>query len=197
MIHLVLASTPWARGFDFNLLTLDLCLVEMLHGLLCVPYVIELDEFVVFLVGCFSYLFDLPILTERGLQFFICGRWVQIEYNQGALVLVFLGRVVLRDGVMDVELAAANELPLEVAHGIFCVADVVIRNHHEPAVLALCVHGADGPISLEEHVELLVFHIRVDVAHKQRARRMFAVGMFAKGCDIWHSIQISQLSLRG
>lgn len=68
---MVFTSTARTRGLDLNLFALDLSLVQVLHGFFRVTYIVELDEFVVFLVGGFTYLFDLSILPECCLQLVI------------------------------------------------------------------------------------------------------------------------------
>lgn len=196
MAHLIFASTSGARRLYFDLLAFDFGLVQVLHRLFRISHVVEFDEFVVFLVGSLPNLFDLSVLSKGCLELFVaCGR-VQVENYQSALVLVLLGRIVLGDGVVDVELAPTYNLPLQIAHRVLSVTDVEVRDHHEPAVLALRIHGPNGPMDLEEGSQFVIFHVRVDVAHEQGARGVFAVGMLTKGCDVRDSVHVAKW-LRG
>lgn len=112
MAHLILTSPSWSRRLYFDLFALDLGLVEVFHRLFRIPYVVELDEFVVLLVGSLSDLFYLAILSKCCLQFVIARGRIQVEDYQRALVLILLGGVVLRYRVVDVKLAPAYDLPL-------------------------------------------------------------------------------------
>jgi hypothetical protein len=75
------------------------------------------------------------------------------------LVLVLLGRVVFRDGVVDVELAPTYQLPLKMTHSVLRVADVKVRYHYESSVLALGVHGTNRTVCFKQRRELFVFHV--------------------------------------
>jgi hypothetical protein len=97
VIHLVLASTTWTRRLDFDLFTLNLCLVQVFHCFFSISYVIKFNELVVFLVGGLSDLLNLSVLSKSRLQLFIAGRRVKIENDQSALVLIFFRGIVLGD----------------------------------------------------------------------------------------------------
>jgi hypothetical protein len=60
--------------------------------------VIELDELVVALVGRLADLLHLAVLAEDLAQLLVGHRRVQVEHDQGALVHVLVGRVLLRGG---------------------------------------------------------------------------------------------------
>jgi len=75
------------------------------------------------------------------------------------LVKVFLGRVVLGNGVVDVEFSPLQELALEVFHGILGVPDVIIRDHDETAMLALSVHASLWSVLLKQGGQLFVVHV--------------------------------------
>jgi hypothetical protein len=51
---------------------------------------------------------------------------------------------------MNVKLAPTNNLPLQIPHGIFCMSNVKVRNHHEATVLALGVQRANRSMDLKE-----------------------------------------------
>lgn len=87
--------TTRTRRFNFDLLALDLRLVKALHSLLSMTDIIKLNELVVLLVGRSTYFLDFAILSKDLNQLIVSGRWIQIKYDQGPLVLILLGWVVL------------------------------------------------------------------------------------------------------
>lgn len=150
MVHLILSCPSRTRWLNFDLLTLDFGLIKVFHCFLRIPHIVKLDKFVVLLVGRFSNLFDLTMLSKCSFQLLVASRGIKVENDQGALVLIFLRGIVFGDGVVDIELATADEFPLEVSHGVLGMADVVVGYHDKASVLALGVHGPDGPVHLEE-----------------------------------------------
>lgn len=85
------------------------------------------------------------------------------------MILVFLRGIVFGDGVVNIQLAPSNELALKVSHGILGMANIVVRYHHKPTVLALSVHGPDWTVHLKQLGQFVILHIGINVANEQSA----------------------------
>lgn len=79
---------------------------------------------------------------------------------------------------MNVDFSSPNRVSLKVPHCIFCISDVIVRNHHKSTVFALRVHVSDGAVGLKKHAQLLIFNGAIDISHEKRSGRMFSVRMF-------------------
>lgn len=102
---------------------------------------------------------------------------VEVEDDQSALVEVFFRGVIFGDGIVDIQLSAADSFALQRLHGGVGCADIVVRDHDETSMFTLGVGGADFAEWRKQGTELFVLDVAVDVSHEEGTRGVLAVGV--------------------
>mmetsp|Transcript_10794 Transcript_10794/g.14698 ORF Transcript_10794/g.14698 Transcript_10794/m.14698 type:complete len:203 (-) Transcript_10794:115-723(-) len=178
-------TAPGTTRLQLDAFALHLHAIQLLKSRIRASYVIKLHEFVVLLMGRFTNLLYLAVVAEESTELIICNCDVQIEYNQGALIHIFVRRVLFGNGIMNVQFAAAKHATLKCSHGRACSADVKIRHHDKATMFTRSIHVADFPTSPKRSHQLLIFHIAVDVANKEGARGVLSKRVLAARGSAW------------